>query len=98
MGNQRGTLMELAALSLQGLMERPLGRAITGARLAFAYAAPSYSDLVQQALDNHRQYIMSETLSVELRAADQEDGYTAEKSLEDQSWKIALAKHVEAVK
>ena len=49
MGNQRGTLLELAALSLQGLMERPLGRAITGAKLAFAYAAPPYSDLVQQA-------------------------------------------------
>jgi AraC-like DNA-binding protein len=49
MGDQRNTLMELAALSLQGLMERPLGRAITGAKLAFAYDAPPYSEMVRQA-------------------------------------------------
>lgn len=49
MGDQRGTLMELAALSLQGLIERPLGRAITGAKLAFAYAAPPHKDMVEQA-------------------------------------------------
>jgi AraC-like DNA-binding protein len=48
MGDQRNTLMELAALSLQGLMERPLGRAITDAKLAFAYAAPLYSEMVRQ--------------------------------------------------
>jgi AraC-like DNA-binding protein len=49
MGDTRNTLIELAALSLQGLMERPLGRAITGAKLAFAYTAPPYSEMVQQA-------------------------------------------------
>jgi AraC-like DNA-binding protein len=48
MGNQRRTLMELAALSLQGLMERPLGRAISGAKLAFAYSEPPYADMVRQ--------------------------------------------------
>ena len=49
MGDQRATLMELAALSLQGLMERPLGREITGAKLAFSYAAPPYREAVEQA-------------------------------------------------
>jgi AraC-like DNA-binding protein len=49
MSDQRNTLIELAALSLQGLMERPLGRAITGAKLAFAYGAPPYSEMVRQA-------------------------------------------------
>lgn len=49
MGNQRNTLIELAALSLQGLMERPLGRAISGAKLAFAYDSPPYSEMVRQA-------------------------------------------------
>jgi hypothetical protein len=49
MGDTRNTLIELAALSLQGLMERPLGRAITGAKLAFAYAAPPYSEMVREA-------------------------------------------------
>lgn len=48
MGDQRRTLMELAALSLQGLMERPLGRAISGAKLAFAYSEPPYADMVRQ--------------------------------------------------
>lgn len=51
MGGQRSTLMELAALSLQGLMERPLGRAITGAKLAFAYAPPRYAKIVEEAFD-----------------------------------------------
>ena len=49
MGDTRNTLIELAALSLQGLMERPLGRAITGAKLAFAYTAPPYSEMVREA-------------------------------------------------
>ena len=49
MGDQRGTLMELAALSLQGLLERPLGRDITGATLAFSHAAPPYREAVEQA-------------------------------------------------
>jgi AraC-like DNA-binding protein len=49
MGAQRATLMELAALSLQGLMERPLGRTISGAKLAFTYAAQPYLEAVEQA-------------------------------------------------
>src|SRR5210317_2629932 len=48
MGDQRRTLMELAALSLQGLMERPLGRAISGAKLTFAFAEPPYADRMKQ--------------------------------------------------
>ena len=58
----------------------------------------SGSDLVQQALDKHRKYIMSETLSVELLAADLVDGYIAEKSLEDQGWTIALAKQADTMR
>jgi AraC-like DNA-binding protein len=42
MGDQRQTLIELAALSLQGLIERPLGREIQGASLSLAYAEPAY--------------------------------------------------------
>jgi AraC-like DNA-binding protein len=49
MGDQRGTLIELAALSAQGLMERPLGRPIQGARMAFAYPAPPYREALEQA-------------------------------------------------
>ncbi|MEE4173654.1 MAG: AraC family transcriptional regulator ligand-binding domain-containing protein [Xanthomonadales bacterium] len=44
MGDQRETLIELAALSLQGLIERPLGREIQGASLSFAYAEPVYGE------------------------------------------------------
>ena len=50
------------------------------------------SDLVQQAIRAHRTYIMNETLSVELRSADQVEGYTVKKSQEDQSWNIVLVK------
>ncbi len=49
MGDQRQTLIELAALSLQGLIERPLGREIRGARLAFAYEEPCYGNALAQA-------------------------------------------------
>jgi len=49
MGDQRGTLMELAGLSAQGLMERPLGREIRGAKMTFAYAAPSYAQALEDA-------------------------------------------------
>ena len=48
-GDQRSTLMEMAALSLQGLLERPLGREMTGAKLACSYAAPTYREAVEQA-------------------------------------------------
>jgi AraC-like DNA-binding protein len=49
MGDQRSTLMELAALSAQSLLERPLGREIIGASLAFAYRAPPYRQALEQA-------------------------------------------------
>ena len=49
MGEHRGTLMEIAALSLQNLLERPLGRTIEGASLEFAHTAPDYADLFEQA-------------------------------------------------
>lgn len=49
MGQHRSTLMELAALSAQSLMERPLGREIQGASMAFAYPAPSYRQALEQA-------------------------------------------------
>jgi AraC-like DNA-binding protein len=44
MGDQRQTLIELAALSLQGLIERPLGREIQGTSLSLAYAEPPYGE------------------------------------------------------
>lgn len=43
MGDQRRTLIELAVLSLQGLIEKPLGREISGATLSLAYDPPVYS-------------------------------------------------------
>jgi AraC-like DNA-binding protein len=49
MGDQRRTLIELAALSLQGLIERPLGREVQGATLAFAYPRPAYGGALAQA-------------------------------------------------
>ena len=49
MGDQRQTLIELAALSLQGLVERPLGRDIEGATLSLAYGEPVYGDALAQA-------------------------------------------------
>ncbi len=52
----------------------------------------SGTSLVEQAIETHREYIMAETLSQSLAPADQVDGFTAEKILEDQSWKISLAK------
>jgi len=47
MGKERLPLVELAILSLQGLIERPLGREIRGARIAFAYPAPVYRAKVE---------------------------------------------------
>ncbi|MEE4217006.1 MAG: AraC family transcriptional regulator ligand-binding domain-containing protein [Xanthomonadales bacterium] len=49
MGTQRRLLVELALLSVQGLIERPLGRKMRGAQLAFALAPPSYRDMLNQA-------------------------------------------------
>ena len=49
MGEQRRTLIELAALSLQGLIERPLGREIQGATLSLAYEEPAYGEALATA-------------------------------------------------
>jgi AraC-like DNA-binding protein len=42
MGEQRRLLIELALLSMQSLIERPLGDTLRGARLAFALPKPAY--------------------------------------------------------
>ena len=44
MGSERNALIELALLSAQVLLERPLGRRLRGARFAFAYPPPRYSE------------------------------------------------------
>ena len=49
MGAERNVLVELAILSIQGLLERPLGREIKGARITFAYPSPVYSDQLSTA-------------------------------------------------
>jgi AraC-like DNA-binding protein len=48
MGAQRGAMLELAVLSLQGLLERPLGRELTGAQIAFA--CPAYDEAMHRYL------------------------------------------------
>ena len=49
MGDERNALVELAILSIQGLLERPLGREIRGARVAFAYPSPGYAEQLSTA-------------------------------------------------
>jgi len=49
LGDQRNALIELSLLSIQGLLERPLGRALEGARIAFAYPAPAYRNQLEGA-------------------------------------------------
>lgn len=49
MGTQRRLLVELALLSVQGLIERPLGRKMHGAQMTFALAPPSYRDTLKRA-------------------------------------------------
>ena len=44
MGEERRALMELALAAIQGMLERPLGRELQGARISFAYPAPAYHD------------------------------------------------------
>jgi AraC-like DNA-binding protein len=51
MGAQRGAMLELAVLSLQGLLERPLGRELTGAQIAFACPAPAYREQLESAFN-----------------------------------------------
>jgi len=47
LGAERRLLIELALLSMQGLIERPLGRTLKGARLAFALPEPVYLERLQ---------------------------------------------------
>ena len=49
LGAERGILIELALLSMQGMLERPLGREMQGARIALAYPAPDYRGLMDSA-------------------------------------------------
>lgn len=49
MGEERKALVELAVLAIQGLLERPLGRELLGARIALAYPAPVYSGQLDSA-------------------------------------------------
>ena len=49
MGEERNVLVELAVLSIQSLLERPLGREIKGARITFAYPSPDYGDKLSAA-------------------------------------------------
>ena len=51
----------------------------------------SGSDLVQEALARYKDYIMSETLALELNQ-NPVQGFSAQRSLEEQSWEITLAK------
>jgi AraC-like DNA-binding protein len=44
MGAERAALVELSLLAIQNLLERPLGRAFSGARIAFAYPEPVYAE------------------------------------------------------
>jgi AraC-like DNA-binding protein len=48
MGTERRLLVELALLSVQSLIERPLGRAIQNARISLAYPAPEYREQLEQ--------------------------------------------------
>lgn len=52
----------------------------------------SGSSKVDEAVEKYRDYIMSETLATSLDGADQVDGFTVEKKLEDQHWTISLVK------
>lgn len=42
LGRERETLVELALLAIQGILERPLGRELKGARFNLAYPPPVY--------------------------------------------------------
>jgi AraC-like DNA-binding protein len=42
LGTERQALMDLALATIQGLLERPLGRELRGAKISFAYPPPAY--------------------------------------------------------
>ena len=50
LGPERSVLLDLALLSIQSLLERPLGRPLDGARIALGYPAPAYSECLEAAL------------------------------------------------
>ena len=50
MGRERQMLVELAALAIQILLERPLGRKLEGARFSFAYPPPAYHQQLDEAI------------------------------------------------
>lgn len=50
------------------------------------------TDLISQALSQHKKYIMSETLAISLDD-NLQDGFSVERSLEDESWRIELKAH-----
>jgi AraC-like DNA-binding protein len=49
MGEERQAMIELALLSVQTLLERPLGRELHGASLALAYPPPPYRERLESA-------------------------------------------------
>ena len=51
MGSERNILIELALLSVQVLLERTLGRSLSGAFLAFAYPPPPYLAQLESAFN-----------------------------------------------
>jgi AraC-like DNA-binding protein len=50
LGDERNAMLELAVMSLQSLLERPLGREIREAHIAFAYPEPGYRKQLEDAL------------------------------------------------
>ena len=48
MGTERQLMVELALLSVQSLIERPLGRPIHKARISLAYPAPEYREQLER--------------------------------------------------
>jgi len=56
MGEERNVLVELAILSIQGLLERPLGRELQGAQITFAYPSPVYGDLLNETLHTELEF------------------------------------------
>lgn len=49
LGEERNVLIELAFLSLQGMLERPLGRELSAAQMKLAYPAPIYQQQLEDA-------------------------------------------------
>jgi AraC-like DNA-binding protein len=56
LGEPRQALMELAILSLQVLLERPLGRELRGARLTFANPPPAYRERLEAVFHTEVRY------------------------------------------